>query len=145
MNIEIKMGDLLKNLQKLPEKVQKRVVNGAIRASAKPIIKEARRRVPVKTGNLKKSIGVTKGKTKGTIVTYHISPRKGGKYDGFYGKWIEFGHIVREKGKSKKGKVIGHVPPHPFLRPAFEAKGKEAIIAFKEYMQKRLEKELAKE
>jgi len=100
--------------------------------------------VPVKTGNLKKSIGVTKGKTKGTVVTYHISPRKGGKYDGFYGQWVELGHIVREKGKGKKGKVIGHVPPHPFLRPAFEAKGEEAIIAFKEYMQKRLEKELAK-
>jgi len=144
VDVNIDMGTLLKDLKKLSEKVQKRVVKGAIRASAKPIIQEAKALAPYKTGNLRKSIGVIKGKDKGTVVTYHISPRKGGKYDGFYGYWIELGHILREKGKKKKGKVIGHVAPRPFLRPAFENKGEESIKAFKEYMKKRLEKELAK-
>jgi HK97 gp10 family phage protein len=138
--IEIHVQDMLKELQKLPEKVQKRVVNGAVRASAKPIIQEARALVPVKTGNLKKSIGVTKRRQKGTIVEYNVSPRKGGKYDGFYGLFVEFGHPI----KNKKGKVVGHAAPHPFLRPAFENKAEESIEAFRNYMRERMDKELSK-
>jgi len=137
--IEIHMQDMLKELQKLPEKVQKRVVNGAVRASAKPIIQEARALVPVKTGNLRKSIGVTKRRQKGTIVEYDVSPRKGGKYDGFYGQFVEFGHSI-----VRKGKVVGHAAPHPFMRPAFENKAEESIEAFRNYMRQRLDKELSK-
>ena len=140
IDVEIKMGDLFKDLKKIPEKVQKRVLTGAVRAGAKPIVKEARRLVPVKTGNLKKSIGVTKRRSKDkNIVVFSVSPRKGGKYDGFYGMYVELGHILK-----RNKKVIGHVPAHPFLRPAFENKGEESIKAFKEYMKKRLEKELKK-
>lgn len=130
VDVKIEMKDLLVKLNKLPEKIKNRVVKGAVRASAKPIIKEAKKIVPVKTGNLKKSIGVTKRRDKGSVVTYSVSPRKGGKYDGFYGFFLEVG--------TKK------MSPHPFLRPAFENAGKESIKAFKEYMQKRIEKELRK-
>jgi HK97 gp10 family phage protein len=138
--IEIHMQDMLKELQKLPGKVQKRVVNGAVRASAKPIIQEARNLAPVQTGNLRKSIGVTKRRQKGTIVEYDVSPRERGKYNGFYGLFVEFGHPI----KDKKGKVVGHAAPHPFLRPAFEAKNEESIEAFKKYMRQRFDKELSK-
>jgi HK97 gp10 family phage protein len=166
--IEMHMQDMLKELQKLPEKVQKRVVNGAVRESAKPIIQEARNLAPVRTGNLIESIGVTKRRQKGTIVEYNVSPKiandkeiaklkkkyglkdKSGneiykklkeekKLGGFYGQFVEFGHpIVR------KGKVVGHAAPHPFMRPAFENKAEESIEAFRKYMRQRLDKELSK-
>lgn len=127
---EIKMGDLLKNLEKVPEKVQKRILRGAVRASAKPIVQEARRLVPTSSGNLRKSIGVTMGRIRNGVLTAKISPRTGGKHDGFYGRFVEIG--------------TAKMSPKPFLRPAFERKGEESIKYFKEYMKKRLEKELAK-
>jgi len=131
-DIEIKgIDELLKNLRKLPERVQNRVVVGAIRASAKPLISEARARVPVNTGNLKKSIGVTKRRSKNkNIIHFSVSPRKGGKYNGFYGHFLEFG--------------TSKMSARPFLRPAFEAKGEETIEAAKQYMAKRIDKELSK-
>ncbi len=159
IDVEIKMGDLLKKLELLPEKIQKRVLNGAVRASAKPIIQDAKARVHNVSGVLAKSIGVNKRRSKNkNVVIYTISPRvkrytknkptglkRGSEeykktYGAYYGMWVELGHVIR----NKKGKEIGHVPPHPFLRPAFEAKGKESIKAFKEYLAKRLEKELNK-
>ena len=130
VDVKIKMKDLLKELDKLPEKIKNRIVKGAVRASAKPIIEEARRLVPVRTGNLRKSIGVTKRRDKGSVVTFSVSPRKGGKYNGYYGYFLELG--------TKK------MSPHPFLRPAFENRGEETIKYFKEYIKKRLDKELAK-
>ena len=70
------MDELLKNLKTLPEKVQKRVLVGAVRAAAKPIVKEAKALVPVEHGVLKESIGVTKFKTrKKSLVWFQVSPR----------------------------------------------------------------------
>lgn len=130
VDVKIDMGDLLKKLRKLPERVQKKVLVGAVRAGAKPIIDEARRIVPKRTGNLAKSIGVNKRRSKGTIVHFSVSPRKGGKYDGYYGHFVEFG--------TKK------MAPRPFMRPAFENKGEESIDAVRAYMKKRIEKEIEK-
>jgi len=130
VDVSVDMGDLLKKLRKLPSKVRDKVVVGAVRASAKPIIKEARALAPKRTGNLAKSIGANKRRSKGTIVHFSVSPRKGGKYDGWYAHFVEFG--------TRK------MAPRPFLRPAFENKGEEAINAAKEYMRKRIDKELAK-
>ena len=38
----------------------------------------------------------------------------------YYAKYVEYGHAVRS-GWKVKGPVVGHVPPHPFLRPAADA------------------------
>ncbi len=130
VEVNVEMGDVLKKLKRLPDRVQKRVVVGAVRASAKPIIKEARRLVPKRTGNLAKSIGVNQRRTKGSLLHFSISPRRGGKYDGWYGHFLEFG--------------TSKMTARPFLRPAFENKGEESIKAAKAYMAKRIDKELKK-
>ncbi|MFK5937723.1 MAG: HK97 gp10 family phage protein [Sulfurimonas sp.] len=123
--------EILRKLNKLPEKVMKNVVVGAIRASAKPIIEEAKRLVPVRTGRLKKSIGVVKRKSKDKdIVIFSISPRKTKHLNGWYGRFIE-------DGTSK-------MAPHPFFRPAYEKEGENTIEFAKKYMRKRIDKELAK-
>jgi len=125
------MNELLKNLKTLPDKVQKRILVGAVRAGAKPIVKEARSLVPKDTGNLKKSIGVTKFRTrKKSLVWFQVSPRTGGKYDGWYGRFLEVG--------------TAKMPAHPFMRPAFEKEGENSIKSVKEYIAKRLDKELSK-
>ena len=151
VEVEIEMKDLLKRLKTLPEKMQKRIITGGVRASAKPIIKDARSRIHNRTGILAKSIGVTKRRSKNkNIIVYTISPRvkkgvgttaKMGTLEykkamgGYYGMWVELGHPIM-----KKNKKVGFSPARPFLKPAFEAKGEEAIKAFKEYVKKRFDK-----
>jgi len=158
MEANIEMGDLLKNLKTLPEKVQKRILVGGVRAAAKPIIIEARSLVPKNNGTLKKSIGVVKVKTrKKSLVWFTVSPRVDGSNDGWYAHFLEFGtYSKREKPLSSKTKysakrakrrnsVIakgGGIAAHPFMRPAFEKEGKNTIKYLKNYIAKRLDKEL---
>src|SRR5258707_312105 len=42
--------------------------------------------------------------------------------------WVEYGHRLL----SHKGKPIGHVQPHPFMRAAFQAAADRAIEVFTE-------------
>lgn len=170
------MDELLKNLKELPEKVQKRVLVGAVRAAAKPIVKEARSLAPAKSGALKASIGVTKFETLNkSLVWFQVSPRQHGNFtkrfttasgqkwsikgisDPWYAHFTEYGtysnldHPLKNKlsakRKKKRDAIVakgGGIKPHPFMRPAFEKEGDKAIVALKEYMEKRLDKELAK-
>lgn len=170
------MDELLKNLKTLPDKVQKRILVGAVRAGAKPIIKEAKSRVPVKSGLLKESIGVTRFKTrKKSLVWYEISPRVQKfklkaedtntgknvvltlKNDPYYARFIEFGtyaHLDHSMVKTRTGKLGKRraeivakgfgIKPHPFMRPAFEKEGENSIKFVRDYMRKRLDKELAR-
>ena len=172
------MEELLKKLRILPEKVQKNVMSGAVRAGAKPIIEEAKALVPSKYSQLRESIGLKKASKpkvlKKTLLIYKISPmvknvtRKftlkdgtkwsiKGSVDGWYGHFIEFGTYARldhnfkgkisGKRKQRRDKIVasgGGIAPHPFMRPAFEKKGEEAIDATRDYMRKRLDKEIAK-
>jgi HK97 gp10 family phage protein len=125
------LKEVVNKLEAMEKKIQRKAVRTAAKSAAKVLLEEAKARVPVKTGNLKKSLGINTRTKKGNIIVY-VSPREGkkAKYDGFYGRFVELGHILREKGKGRNGKVIGHVPPKPFLRPAFETKGEEAIKVF---------------
>jgi len=121
---------LLKALGKLPINIQKNVMVGSTRAGAKVVSDEAKRLVPVRFGRLRKSIGLTKRKSKRGEVEFSVSPRKGGKNDGFYGRFIELG----------TSKMIAR----PFLRPALEKSVDEVLVASKKYIQERLPKEVAK-
>jgi len=148
------MDAILKKLKVLPERVQKNVLVGAIRASAKPMIKEAKSLVPVDSGTLKKSIGIVKNRSKDrNIISFSVAPKSkaihkalsknkspkwmvskisGRRYLNIesYARTIEFGHGVK--------------PAHPFMRPAFDKKGAETIDEAKKYMTKRIDKEIAK-
>lgn len=130
INGEIDTKQLLRALEKLPINIQKNVMVGATRASAKVVSDEAKRLVPIDNGRLKKSIGVIKRKTRKGITTFSVSPRKGGKSDAFYGRFIELG----------TSKMIAK----PFLRPALEKSVDETLKASKKYIQERLPKEVAK-
>ena len=130
VEVNVSMKEALTKLHKLPGRLQERIIKLAVRAAAKPLVEEARRIVPKQTGNLSRSIGVTKLRTEGWDVAYAVSPRRGGMYDGWYGHFVEFG--------TRK------MAPRPYLRPAFERAGADTIKAFKRYLIKRVDRELVK-
>ena len=122
---------LLKALCQFPKNIQNNVLAGAVRAGAKPLVDAARTNVPVDTGNLKKSIGINRKKTKDkSTVWFTVSPRKGGVNDGFYGHMIEFG--------------TSKMTAQPFMRPAFESQDNQSIEATKRYIAERIDKEIEK-
>lgn len=127
---EVNSKQLLKALKKFPLNIQKNVMVGSTRAGAKVVSDEAKRLVPVRYGRLKKSIGIIKRKAKRGTTSFSISPRKGGKNDGFYGRFIELG--------------TSKMSARPFLRPALEKSLDDVLIASKKYIQDRLPKEVAK-
>jgi len=125
------LSEVEAKLKGLSLKLATRSVRKAVGAGLVVLADEVRSRTPVETGLLKSSVA-------GTI---RVSPKEGGAVgvvsfgpQGYVARLVEFGHRTRAKsetGKSKKsGAIIGHVPPHPFMRPAFDASKERAVEAF---------------
>lgn len=141
-----------------------RVVRDQARINA-PVLHEAipKHQPP---GTLKRSIvtAYIPEKSNGQQATYFVTVRQGKRYrgqgkqqnksqDAFYGAWVELGHHyvapkpkgVNWKRHRQQQRVSGvFVPPHPYLRPAFEAKKLQSVEAIREYMLNRLPQEVEK-
>lgn len=84
----------------------------AVDAGLEPVLQAARRRAPVKRGVLRDGIVKKMSRTK---KAGSASGTVGLTRKAMHGVPVELGHnIVRD------GKVVGHVPAHPFLRPAMD-------------------------
>lgn len=114
ITFEIKGAREMENLLKqLGPRLASRVGDRALRAAAKPIVAEAKRLVPVKTGGLRRSI---------TAVT----SRKGARKDqriiliGFRPPASRRAHFT------EFGTV--HSSPRPFMRPALDSQVRNALM-----------------
>lgn len=116
-------------LKKLGEKIGNKVLDAALRAGARPIVKEAKRLVPVRSGELKRSITVRKA-------------TKRQRRRGFGEIFIGFrGEVSRRAHLSEFGTV--HSRADPFMRPALDAKAQEAIDIVGKQIGSRVEKAAA--
>lgn len=129
------LDELQRALDELPVNLEKNVLRGALRASAKPVVDDARSRVPVLkipdgrrlAGALKRSIrarsvGYRKGKLTGGVTAGGSNSAK--KADTFYARFIEFGTVK--------------MAARPFLRPAIAHQTAAAIEFFAAYIRERL-------
>jgi HK97 gp10 family phage protein len=150
-------------LRRLPEHIQTKALQAALTKAARPILNEAKARIPVKTGRAKRSIYSYRSRlsTKQKAVR-HIAVRSGRRYgskDAYYWRWIEFGRgevvVGKKRGAPRGGeraaslgnmtagwfgKSVKAVPARPFMRPAFEAKKYAAIETFRQHMGPEIEK-----
>ena len=106
--------ELKRNLKRLADKVQKKLLRQAVQAGSKPVVKAARNAAPVESGTLKKSIGVRMKvyKRQATVVAI-VGPRTGFGFtddEGTRRDPARYGHLV-EGGTVYQG-------PRAFLRPA---------------------------
>jgi HK97 gp10 family phage protein len=118
MKIEIAGAqEIIKALEQLAPKVEKKILRQAIRKGLKPLLDEAKDQAPVDTGDLRKSltIRVAKSQKRGTIAL-EVRPNER-KYDGrfYYPAIVEYG---RKKARPME--------PNPFMAKAFEGKAEEA-------------------
>jgi HK97 gp10 family phage protein len=90
-------------LKGLPNQLQDRVLKNAHADAAKVLVRDAQNSAPVKTGNLRKSIGVERISIKKTnsVGLVRIGPRRKGGFKGFHGHLVEFGKTNRDGTRSK--------------------------------------------
>ena len=120
--------ELDRALTRLGRKVGGKIGRKALRAGAKPILANAKSRAPKgKKGFIPPSLKLKAGKRsrKKNYVNIVIQTAKGWfKGKEFYAAFVEFGHFL---GSRKLGSARKWVPPQPFVRPAFDSKGKQAV------------------
>ena len=142
------LEQLRRALRELPEKLQSRVLSGAVAGGARVVLKEARARVRVDTGLLRRMLRATRGKRNGSeaaafVTVRRLSKKKIAAYkrasgkagsanvlDPFYWSILEFGKTTRTA--------------HPFIRPAFEVTKAKAAEEIKNALRKGIEKEAKK-
>lgn len=124
------LDELDKAVKKLPDRIQKRVLSGALRAGGRIMQKDAKARVPVKTGKLKKSIKVMSGKSNPN------APIGVANAVVFVGVQAAHGHLIEFGTKNVTAK--------PFLRPAFDSTQEAVLTAIGNKLAEGIIKETAK-
>lgn len=161
------LAQLSRNLQRLQRELgpqtTKNPVLRSLRAAGRVIVKEARSRVPERTGRLSRAIGTIRDRRPGIDgfqEQIFIKPREGRSRDDQRGAWywrfVEFGRGEYQLDKPRTINVpgvgpvtitkVGAVKAQPFMTPAFESKKRASIDKFAEEIRKdiaRLEKQLA--
>jgi HK97 gp10 family phage protein len=153
------LKQLEKALVELGRGAGNQVLSGALRDAARPIVKSARSKMPVKSGTLRRGIKTEvvrgNGQSK-TVATLHIGYDKN---KAWYARFIEKGtkpHVIPSptvgRGKNKRkntavvsfgGKVyskINHpgMSAKPILLPAFSSGYKQSIAIFQQRLRERI-------
>lgn len=116
-------------LKELGPRTASKAGAAALRAGAKPIVKEAKRLVPKDTRQLEKSI-TTKTERQSSGVDYRSV------LIGFRQPRSRIAHLI-EFGTSK-------MPARPFMRPALDGKAKDALDEMGRVLGERIEREARK-
>nr|DAZ61875.1 MAG TPA: hypothetical protein [Caudoviricetes sp.] len=152
-------------LDELPNTMQKRMLNTALRMSAKPMLQSARSKVPVRTGKLKKQLRIVRYKDRNapkSEVSIAVKPvlertKKKGAINEYYGKFIHEG--TKDPRTSKKGKLlvfeneqgekvftrsVKGIAATPFLEQAYTQDSERTITLFGDALAAAVEKFVAK-
>lgn len=152
-------------LDELPNNMQKRMLAAALRGSAKPMLRSAKGKVPVRSGRLKKQLRIVRFKDRSapkSEVAIAVKPvfertKKKGAVNEYYGKFIHEG--TTDPRTSKKGKLlvfenergekvfvrsVKGLRPTPYLERAYTENSERTVALFGDELAKAVEKFVAK-
>lgn len=130
VRMKVEGGDkLARKLQMIAEETARNHMRECALAGAEVIRVETERLAPRDTGTLAGDIQKEVKKQTKSRVEVKVGPGK----KGWYGHLVEDGHVIATG--ERKGKMV---PPHPFMRPAFDAKIEEAQATFEDELRRRL-------
>lgn len=145
--------ELAKQLNDLPLKIERNIMRAALRAGAAVIAAEAKQNVSVISGELQRSIRTSSNSKKGVVEANAVVGGK--RRRGWYATFVEFGtaaHVIK-MGKSGRrlsfrtadgrwisAESVQHTGARakPFMRPAFDTKGQEAVQVVADKIKERL-------
>lgn len=132
ITLEIKgIEEVIKKLNSLEPKISEKLQRRGMRRAGALLADEMRARAPYKFGELREGIKINTRRKKWAIFVNVESTN-------FKTWFIEYGHaLVKPRGMRQGGGTakkrlvanyvkVGYVPPNPFVRQSFEAKGEEA-------------------
>ena len=141
------LRELQAAMRELPRRIDRRILNAALMAAARPMVADAKAGVPVDTGKLRASIIAAPAKRTSHTATVRmrvsgatqvVKERRGKKVPTWVrSKDFPFYALFIERGTSK-------MSAKPFLRPAFERNKRSAIEIIKTRIAARIEVEAAK-
>ena len=157
--------DLHKQLQSLPVKIEANVMRGGLKAAQTTVKNVAKNLVPVKKGDLKKSIRVSSNRKAlkrgvarvdviaGNATAWYahlIENGTGSQYTGS-GRSVRAPYTIKARkggalsfgGVGREEVVHPGIKPQPFMQPAVKQLEGPAIDVFVQYVQKRLPREIA--
>jgi HK97 gp10 family phage protein len=128
--------DIQKILDEIAPKHARNLMRTTIHGVASEITKLAKKKVPKKTGNLKKAIKTKRKKSHPDkpVSQVYITTGRSAKYDGFYWRFVEY----RTGGKTAQ-------KARPFIRPASDYVRANFNKILKNQFGKKLERKLASE
>lgn len=144
------LADAKRALEALTKDMRNRVVRGALREAAKPIVQQAKANAPVRTGLVKRRITVNASRlrkqSRGEIGVY-IRPRatalarrtKLRSQDPWYYKFQEQGFHATGSRKRKDSPNARFIEGKAFLGGAFESRRKNALSIFEAAIKRRID------
>lgn len=104
---EIKgLKEMAKNLDSLGKNFARSTLRTALRNAAKPVVKRAKAKVPVATGDLKRSLAAVAKVDRDGVGIARVGARRDGGFRGYHVGLVELG--------------TSQQPARPFLRPALD-------------------------
>lgn len=124
-------------LRELPRRVDEKVVKQTLRASARPVVMDARARTT--SERVRKDLKVLNVETEvGGRTTARVGLPGGRGPKSFMGLFIEMGTGPRVQKTT--GRRTGSLPARPFLRPAMDSQAEAVFGIFGEEIWKRIER-----
>jgi len=126
------LAELTRRLRALPEAVQTKALRGMVSAAAEIVRAEADLRAPVYSGpvgkrhpppgSLKKAIYKARvtSESSASREVWQVNVRRSGPAGAYYGAMVEYGTVK--------------MAPHPYMRPAWDAKRQAALEAMGTYL-----------
>lgn len=162
ISVRINLPDFRRQLQEIGDRMEKRVVRGALRDASRVFQRAAKQKAPVLRkpdprripGRLREAIVVASVRAPRGLIRFRVVPRarkatrRRGKADlPFYWVWLEGGWIPRGPGRRVRGSVArkreirassGRTYRYPFLAPAFQSAQGAALAAYNSGFERRL-------
>ncbi len=130
-------AELEAKLKRLAAAVAGDDLERSVLAGAEPILSDMVDRTPEHTGLLKSEIVAETLAKDALHVTVGI-----GAFGSKHAHLVEYGHqLVRGGPLGGGGHVVGQVPPHPFIRPAYDEHKDDAVTALGDELRTLLERE----
>lgn len=122
--VDLKGFDAIEKLLKIDPDSAKVVIRAALKNALAPVLAEALRQVPIKSGQLKSSIVIAVPRTKKkTLIRVEVQAGKiPGREDGweaYWGLFVEYGTVNADGSQA--------IAPNPFMRRSYESQNANSL------------------
>ena len=115
MSINGTFATLASDFERLVDVLGDSAANAILEDAAQPILNAMRANAPTKSGALRGAINTGHASARKASITIGVH-RKDWSGEEYYPAYVEYGHGGPH-----------HAPPHPYIRPAVDAAGDEAL------------------